>query len=166
MIFNVPLSDDEAASVSTYLLEKYGLVRAALEAVRARPAKAKAAQASVTPAGGSMESAVVVSGRAGAAVGAATVEGAKAEEGAAAVVDEPLDAKCQSGTPFKGSVEEFLPPEKASLADLQKWETALTGMRARVKVFKGGGQLLRDFIHDEVSKLSLLRHKLFCKYVV
>jgi hypothetical protein len=63
-------------------------------------------------------------------------------------------------------VEEFKPPDKAKLEDIQKWEDALAASKRRIKGFNGGGALLREFIHSEVRKLELLRHRLFCKYTV
>jgi hypothetical protein len=76
---------------------------------------------------------------------------------------------CSGGDAFAAaSVEGWSPPASlgAELEDLQQWEDASKEAFEAIAHFDKGGKSLREFIHTQVNSLKVLRHKLFCRYVV
>ena len=69
------------------------------------------------------------------------------------------------GDAFEGvKHQDWQVPPTAPLEAIQQWRDAYKQMTYDISKFELGGKPLRDFIHTEVNKIKLLRHKLFCAY--
>ena len=79
---------------------------------------------------------------------------------------EPSGNRCIGGDAFEGINHQNWPvPQMAPLEKIQKWNDAVADMQYEISKFQLGGKPLRDFIHDKVNKIKLLRHNLFCSFV-
>ena len=54
------------------------------------------------------------------------------------------------------------PPETARLGQIQQWKKLKAQSDAAIRGFARGGKELRAFVSDQVDRLRLARHNLFC----
>ena len=160
MIFEEALNDAEVRQVSQYLGEKY---RIGLAPSSSRSSGSKASKSS-SSSSSQKEAAASDKSSAGLSKEEAFLE---KESEVIEKLELALGPKCQGGSPFQGvTVENYKTPDSATLVDIQKWHEAVAASKLRIKSFKGGGKVLRNYIHKEVKLLERLRHVLFCKYVI
>jgi len=73
---------------------------------------------------------------------------------------------CLGGDAFaKISTNRWDPPGNARLEDIQRWQKAKAESDNAIKKFPRGGKELRSYVHDQVDRLRLLRHNVFCNYL-
>lgn len=162
LIFKEALTDGDAFEVSQYLGVKYGIPVPSMSSGSSSSSKIGRSQGKTSPAAEGVSKSV-----GGEEQPQLSKEELALEKETEMIekLETRLDAQCQHGSTFKGTVEEFSVPETATLVDTQKWEEAVAASKLRIKGFKGGGGVLRGYIHKEVKLLERLRHALFCKYM-
>ena len=76
---------------------------------------------------------------------------------------EPGAARCLGGDAFgRAPVARWEPPETARLEQIQQWKKLKAQSDAAIRGFARGGKELRAFVSDQVDRLRLARHNLFC----
>ena len=75
----------------------------------------------------------------------------------------PGAARCLGGDAFvRAPVARWEPPETARLEQIQQWKKLKAQSDAAIRGFARGGKELRAFVSDQVDRLRLARHNLFC----
>ena len=75
----------------------------------------------------------------------------------------PGAARCLGGDAFvRAPVAQWEPPETARLEQIQQWKKLKAQSDAAIRGFARGGKELRAFVSDQVDRLRLARHNLFC----
>jgi hypothetical protein len=70
---------------------------------------------------------------------------------------------CLGGDAFgRAPVARWEPPETARLEQIQQWKKLKAQSDAAIRGFARGGKELRAFVSDQVDRLRLARHNLFC----
>ena len=96
---------------------------------------------------------------------APAIEAAPAPAAVEAVPElaEPGAARCLGGDAFgRAPVARWEPPETARLEQIQQWKKLKAQSDAAIRGFARGGKELRAFVSDQVDRLRLARHNLFC----